>query len=58
MFMIIIQKNIIPKFLFVFQALIIALTSDFIPKLVWMFYESEDATLEGYVEATISGKAC
>ena len=36
------------------NALIIALTSEFIPKMVYMYFYSQDQTLEGYVDFSLS----
>ena len=36
------------------QAFIIALTSDFIPRLVFVYYESNNGTLDGYTDWTLS----
>ena len=41
---------------FNFQAFVIGLTSDFIPKAVYIYVYSKDYTLEGYVSFTLSGK--
>ena len=37
-----------------FQALIIALTSDFIPRMVYLFVQSEDGSLKGFVNSTLA----
>ncbi|XP_043246594.1 anoctamin-5-like isoform X2 [Amphibalanus amphitrite] len=37
-----------------FNALVIAFTSDFIPRLVYWYQYSETGTLEGYINATLS----
>lgn len=39
----------------VFQAFVIALTSDFVPKMVWTFVYSPDMSLKGYVNASLAG---
>ena len=36
------------------NALIIALTSEFIPKMVYVYFYSKDQTLEGYVDFSLS----
>ena len=36
------------------NALIIALTSEFIPKMVYVYFYSQDQTLEGYVDFSLS----
>lgn len=36
------------------QAFIIAVTSDFIPRLVYVYYYSEDNTMKGYTNWTLS----
>ena len=41
--------------IFSFQAFIIALTSDFVPKMVYVFTKSTDFTFNGYVNASLSG---
>ncbi len=38
------------------QAFVIALTSDFIPKMVYVMVHSDDYSLEGYIDSTLSGK--
>jgi len=38
----------------VFNAFIIALTSDFIPKMVYTMVHSEDYSLDGYINFTLS----
>lgn len=44
----------ISKLSVITNGFIIAFTSDFIPRLVYMLYYSEDGTLDGYVEFTLS----
>ena len=39
----------------IFQAFIIALTSDFIPRLVYLFKYSNDNSMKGYVNFTLAG---
>ncbi len=39
----------------VFNAFVIALTSDFIPKMVYLMVHSEDYSLDGYINSTLSG---
>ena len=43
--------NLVVDFL---QALIIALTSDFIPRMVYLFVQSEDGSLRGFVNSTLA----
>jgi hypothetical protein len=38
------------------QAFVIGLTSDFIPKAVYMYVYSKDTSLEGYVNFTLSSQ--
>ena len=38
------------------QAFVIGLTSDFIPKAVYMYVYSEDNSLKGYVKFTLSSE--
>ncbi|KAG5679996.1 hypothetical protein PVAND_009529 [Polypedilum vanderplanki] len=44
----------ISKLSVITNAFIIAFTSDFIPRLVYMFYYSNDGTLNGYVDWTLA----
>ena len=39
---------------FIFQAFIIAFTCDFIPKCVYFYYHSENFTMNGYFNKTLS----
>ena len=41
---------------FVFQGWTIALSSDFIPHMVYKFFASDNGTLDNYLEHTLSGK--
>ena len=41
---------------FYFQGLIIALTSDFIPRMVYQYKHSNDTNLVGYVNFSLAGK--
>jgi len=39
----------------VFQAFVIAYTSDFIPRMVYKYKYSQTETLEGYIDSSLSG---
>ena len=41
---------------FEFQGWTIALSSEFIPHMVYKFFASDNGTLENYLEHTLSGK--
>ncbi len=44
--------------LFFVQAFVIALTSDFIPRMVYLMVHSENYTMDGYINYTLSGDHC
>ena len=48
-------KNCNSQIFLIFQAFIIALTSDFIPRLVYLFKYSNDNSMKGYVNFTLAG---
>ena len=49
------KKNWKNYLFLIFQAFIIALTSDFIPRLVYLFKYSNDNSMKGYVNFTLAG---
>ena len=48
------RKNPLPRISIITNAFIIALTSEFIPKLVYRGFYSEDGSLHGYVDFSLA----